>query len=87
MPIILIDNSDAEDKLSQSVGQIFDAMTSCPTHQVLTGGTPVTVTAQKVLVARPGSERWSQLLAFAAGGRSRIVKQTAVRTGTVIVTG
>ncbi|WEH16426.1 hypothetical protein [Streptomyces sp. VNUA24] len=40
-----------------------------------------------MLVARLGNEWWSQLLAIAAGGRSRIVMQTAVRTGTVIVTG
>ncbi|MEV5876986.1 hypothetical protein AB0L75_22645 [Streptomyces sp. NPDC052101] len=77
--------SDTEDKLSRSVGRIFEAMTSCPTYQVLTGGTPVTVTTQKVLVAQLGDERWSQLLTFTAGGRSSFVKQTAVRTGTVVV--
>ncbi|MEH0521175.1 MULTISPECIES: hypothetical protein [Streptomyces] len=77
--------SDTEDKLSRSVDRIFEAMTSCPTYQVLTGSTPVMVTTQKVLVARLGDEQWSQLLTFAAGGRSSTVKQTAVRTGTVVV--
>jgi hypothetical protein len=77
--------SDAEDKLSRSVGRIFEAMTSCPTYQVLTGSTAVGVTTRKVLVARLGDEQWSQLLTFTAGGRSSIVKQTAVRTGTVVV--
>jgi hypothetical protein len=77
--------SDAEGKLSRSVGRIFEAMTSCPTYQVVTGSTPVTVTSQKVLVAQLGAEQWSQLLTFAAGGRSSIVKQTAVRIGTVVV--
>ncbi|MDX2936388.1 hypothetical protein [Streptomyces ipomoeae] len=78
--------SDTEDKLSREVGRIFEAMTSCPTYQVLAGGTPVTVTTQKALVARRlGDEQWSQLLTFTAGGRSSIVKQTAVRTGTVVV--
>ncbi|MFE4538260.1 hypothetical protein ACFRKB_24815 [Streptomyces scopuliridis] len=77
--------SDAEDKLSRSVGRIFDAMTSCPTYQVLTGSTSVTVTTQKVTAARLGDERWSQLLTFSVGGRSSIVKETAVRTGTVVV--
>ncbi|MFB6847941.1 hypothetical protein ACFCXS_24240 [Streptomyces sp. NPDC056373] len=77
--------SDNEDKLSRSVDRIFEAMTSCPTYQVLTGSTPVTVTTQKALVARLGDEQWSQLLTFAAGGRSSSVKQTAVRTGTVVV--
>jgi hypothetical protein len=78
--------SDTEDKISRSVGRIFEAMTSCPTYQVLAGSTPVTVTTQKVLVAhRLGDEQWSQLLTFTAGWRSSIVKQTAVRTGTVVV--
>ncbi|MFG2489886.1 hypothetical protein ACGFSD_02230 [Streptomyces caniferus] len=77
--------SDAEDKLSRSVSRIFKAMTSCPTYQVVTGSTPVTVTTQKVLVAQLGDEQWSQLLTFASGGRSSIVKQTAVRIGTVVV--
>ncbi|MFG3662216.1 hypothetical protein [Streptomyces sp. NPDC047706] len=78
--------SNAEDKLSRSVDRIFEAMTSCPTYQVLAGSTPVTVTTQKVLVARRlGDEQWSQLLTFAAGGRSSVVKQTAVRTGMVLV--
>lgn len=77
--------SDAEDKLSRSVGRVFDAMTSCRTYQVLTGSTSVTVTTQKVLVVRLGDEQWSQLLTFSVGGRSSIVKQTAVRIGTVVV--
>ncbi|MFF4799749.1 hypothetical protein ACFY1U_15220 [Streptomyces sp. NPDC001351] len=77
--------SDAEGKLSRSVGRIFEAMTSCPTYQVLAGGTPVTVTTQKVLVARLGDEQWSQLLAYSVGGQRSVVKQTAVRTGNVLV--
>ncbi|WP_369173487.1 hypothetical protein AB5J49_38505 [Streptomyces sp. R28] len=52
---------------------------------LVTGSTPVTVTTQKVLVARLGDEQSSHLLTFVAGGRSIIVKQTAVRTGTVVV--
>ncbi|MFG2778228.1 hypothetical protein ACGFY7_10265 [Streptomyces prunicolor] len=77
--------SDTEAKLSKGVGRIFDAMTSCPNYQVLVGSTSVTVTAQKALAARLGDEQWSQLLTFSSGGRSSIVKQTAVRTGTVVV--
>ena len=57
----------------------------CPVYQVLAGSAPVMVTTQKVLVARLGDEQWNQLLIFSAGGRSSIVKQTAVRTGTVVV--
>lgn len=77
--------SDTEDKLSKGVGLIFDSMTSCPTYQVLVGSTPITVTTQKVPAPQMGNERWSQLLTFTAGGRSSVVKETAVRTGTVVV--
>lgn len=77
--------SDTEANLSTGVGQIFDAMTSCSAYQVLVGSTSVMVTAQKAPAARLGDEQWSQLLTFSSGGRSSIVKQTAVRTGTVVV--
>ncbi|WP_159040891.1 hypothetical protein [Streptomyces sp. FxanaA7] len=77
--------SDTGERLSEGVSRIFAALTSCPTYQVLVGATPVTVTAQKVPVPRLGDERWSQLLSFTAGGRSQVAKQTAVRTGTVVV--
>ncbi|WP_308299066.1 hypothetical protein [Streptomyces sp. GESEQ-35] len=77
--------SDTETRLSKGVARIFEAMNSCPTYQVLGGSTSVTVTAQKALAAQLGDEQWSQLLTFSSGGRSSIVKQTAVRTGTVVV--
>ena len=77
--------SDAEDKLSRSVGRIFEAMTSCATYEVLTGSTAVTVTTRKDLVDRLGDEQWGQLLTFTVGERSSVVKQTAVRIGTVVV--
>ncbi|MGW6599385.1 hypothetical protein [Streptomyces sp. NPDC055036] len=77
--------SGTEDKLSKGVGRIFDVMTSCPSYQVLVGSTPSMVRTQKVPAARMGDERWSLLLTFTAGGRSSVVKETAVRTGTVVV--
>ncbi|MFF5476707.1 hypothetical protein ACFY5C_05010 [Streptomyces sp. NPDC012935] len=77
--------SDTEERLSNGVGRISEAMTSCPTYQVFFGSTPVKVSTQKVTAARLGDERWSQLLTFTASGRSHLVKQTAVRTGTVVV--
>ncbi|MFJ4816632.1 hypothetical protein [Streptomyces sp. NPDC088801] len=77
--------SGTEDNLSKGVSRIFEAMTSCPAYQVLVGATPVTVTTQKLPAPKLGEERWSQLLTFIAGGRSSVVKQTAVRTGTVVV--
>jgi hypothetical protein len=76
--------SDTEDKLSQSVGRIFEAMTSCSSYRVLAGSTAVTVTAHEVPAPRLGDEQWGQLLTFTAGGRSQVVKQTAVRVGMVV---
>ncbi|MFE0255734.1 hypothetical protein [Streptomyces sp. NPDC059010] len=32
-----------------------------------------------------GDEQWSQLLTYSVGGQRRVVKQTAVRTGNVVV--
>ncbi|MGW5478516.1 hypothetical protein [Streptomyces sp. NPDC004008] len=72
-------------ELSSGVGRIFEAMTSCPSYQVLVGSTPVTVTTRKVPAPRLGDERWSLLLTFTSGGRGSIMKQTAVRTGTVVI--
>ncbi|MFG3295649.1 hypothetical protein ACGF3G_43505 [Streptomyces sp. NPDC048179] len=77
--------SGTEDNLSKGVGRVFEAMTSCPLYQVLVGATPVTVTTQRLPAPKLGEERWSQLLTFIAGGHSSVVKQTAVRTGTVVV--
>ncbi|AKA05133.1 hypothetical protein SAZ_23820 [Streptomyces noursei ZPM] len=77
--------SDTEDKLSKGVGRIFDAMVSCSMYQVLVGGTPIEVTAAKAAVTRIGDERWGQVLTFAVGGRSTVMKQAAVRTGKVLV--
>ncbi|WP_308297289.1 MULTISPECIES: hypothetical protein [unclassified Streptomyces] len=39
--------SDTEDKLSRSVGRIFDAMVSCPTYQVASGSTVINMGTQK----------------------------------------
>ncbi|WP_436840350.1 hypothetical protein [Streptomyces flavofungini] len=32
-----------------------------------------------------GDEQWSQLLTYSAGGQRSIVKQTAIRTGNILV--
>ncbi|WP_329028042.1 hypothetical protein [Streptomyces sp. NBC_00690] len=32
-----------------------------------------------------GDEQWSQLLTFTAGGQSSVLKQTAIRSGTLLV--
>ncbi|MFF7543360.1 hypothetical protein ACFZCU_06955 [Streptomyces canus] len=78
--------SDSAKKLSDGVARIFDAMTGCPTYQVVAGGTPVDVTSQKLPAPHDlGDEQWSQLLTFSTGGRSTVVKQTAVRDGSLLL--
>jgi hypothetical protein len=78
--------SDSASELSNGIGQIFDAMIGCPTYQVVAGGTPIDMASQKLPAPRGlGDEQWSQLLTFSTGGRSTVVKQTAIRAGNVLV--
>ncbi|MFC8868014.1 hypothetical protein ACFUAC_10220 [Streptomyces sp. NPDC057148] len=78
--------SDSVNKLSDGIGRIFDAMAGCPAYQVVSGGTPVDVTSQKLPAPTVGGdERWSLLLTFIAGGRSTVVKQTAIRDGNLLL--
>ncbi|MGW0222889.1 hypothetical protein [Streptomyces tendae] len=78
--------SDSVKKLSDGVGRIFDAMAGCPAYQVVSGGTPVDVTSQKLPAPTVGGdEQWSLLLTFIAGGRSTVVKQTAIRDGNLLL--
>ncbi|MGW9399259.1 hypothetical protein [Streptomyces sp. NPDC055642] len=78
--------SDSVKKLSDGIGRIFDAMTDCPTYQVVAGGTPVDVTSQELPAPHGlGDEQWSQLLTFSTGGRSTVVKQTAIRDDSLLL--
>ncbi|MET7737351.1 hypothetical protein ABZT02_39425 [Streptomyces sp. NPDC005402] len=78
--------SDSAKKLSDGVARIFDAMTGCPTYEVVAGGTPVDVASQKLPAPHNlGDEQWSQLLTFTTAGRSTVVKQTAVRDGSLLL--
>ncbi|MEU2466727.1 hypothetical protein ABZ580_21225 [Streptomyces sp. NPDC012486] len=78
--------SDSAAKLSHGIGRIFDAMTSCPTYQVLAGGTPMDMASQELPAPRGlGDEQWSQLLTFSTGDRSTVVKQTAIRAGSLLL--
>lgn len=77
--------SDTETKLSQGTRRIFEAMGSCPTYQVTDGSTPIEVTTQKTPVTKKGEERWGQLLTLTVAGRSSIIKQAAVRNGSILV--
>ncbi|MEU2901406.1 hypothetical protein ABZ771_00695 [Streptomyces globisporus] len=77
--------SDTAAKLSKGIGEIFDAMVSCPTYQVMSGNTVVTVGTQVTPAPDLGDEQWSQLLTYSIGGQRSVVKQTAIRIGNVLV--
>ncbi|MCY0935949.1 hypothetical protein OTB74_17365 [Streptomyces sp. H34-S4] len=77
--------SDTAPKLTDGTKRIFDAMTGCPVYQVVIGSKPVKISTQKLAAPALGDEAWSQLLTFTAGGQDSIVKQTAVRTGAVLL--
>ncbi|MER0445727.1 hypothetical protein ABR738_14350 [Streptomyces sp. Edi4] len=78
--------SDSAGKLSAGIDRIFDAMTDCPTYQVVAGGTAIDMASQKLTAPHQrGDEQWSQLLTFSTGGQSTVVKQTAVRDGSLLL--
>lgn len=77
--------SDTAQKLTDGTKRIFDAMTGCPVYQVVIGSRPVKITTQKLAAPALGDQAWSQLLTFTVGGQDSIVKQTAVRTGAVLL--
>ncbi|MEU6230849.1 hypothetical protein [Streptomyces sp. NPDC047042] len=77
--------SDTAAKLSTGTDRIFDTMASCPNYQVLAGGTLIDVHVQTTPTPRLGDEQWSQLLTYRIDGRRTVVKQTAVRAGTMLV--
>ncbi|WP_405388119.1 hypothetical protein OG596_09205 [Streptomyces sp. NBC_01102] len=78
--------SDSPTKLSDGIGRIFDAMTGCPTYQVVAGRTPLDMASQKLIPPHElGDEQWSQLLTFSTRERSTVVKQTAIRDGSLLL--
>ncbi|MCX5238964.1 hypothetical protein OG824_27555 [Streptomyces prunicolor] len=77
--------SDTAAKLSKGIGMVFDAMVSCPTYQVVSGSTVIDMGTTKASAPELGDEQWSQLLTYSAGGQRSVVKQTAIRTGKVLV--
>lgn len=60
-------------------------MLSCPSYQVASGSTVVDMGTEKTAAPDLGDDQWSQLLTFSAGGQRTVVKQTAIRTGNVLV--
>ncbi|MGW1234719.1 hypothetical protein [Streptomyces californicus] len=73
-------------ELSDGIGRIFEAMTDCPEYQVAAGDTPIDMSAQKLAPPRGlGDEQWSQLLTASTAGRSTVVKQTAIRAGSLLL--
>ncbi|WP_210593654.1 hypothetical protein [Streptomyces sp. GESEQ-35] len=77
--------SDRPTKLSKGIGNVFDAMLSCPSYQVASGSTVVDMGTAKSTAPDLGDDQWSQLLTFSAGGHRSVIKQTAIRTGNVLV--
>lgn len=77
--------SDSAAKLSKGIGTVFDAMLSCPTYQVVSGSTVIDMGTTKTNAPEMGDEQWSQLLTYSAGGQRSVVKQTAIRTGNILV--
>ncbi|MFC7908319.1 hypothetical protein [Streptomyces nigra] len=77
--------SDSASKLSTGIGKVFDAMLSCPSYQVASGSTVVDMGTEKSAAPDVGDEQWSQLLTFSAGGQRSVVKQTAIRSGDILV--
>ncbi|WP_318209466.1 MULTISPECIES: hypothetical protein [unclassified Streptomyces] len=77
--------SDTLDKLGPGTKTVFEAMTGCPLYRVVVGDTPIAVATQQLPAPALGDEAWSQLLTFTAGGRDTVMKQTAVRAGSVLV--
>ncbi|MFJ9327258.1 hypothetical protein ACIRPN_18205 [Streptomyces sp. NPDC101230] len=77
--------SDSATKLSNGIGKVFNAMVSCPSYQVASGSTVIDMDTQKTPAPDLGDEQWSQLLTYSAGGQRSVVKQTAIRTGNILV--
>ncbi|NNN37893.1 hypothetical protein HLK59_47785 [Streptomyces sp. S3(2020)] len=78
--------SDSPAKLSTGISKVFDAMLSCPSYQIASGSTVVDMRTEKSVAPDLGDEQWSQLLTFSASGQRSVVKQTAIRTGNILVT-
>ncbi|MFD3905670.1 hypothetical protein HXS80_05895 [Streptomyces sp. CB04723] len=77
--------SDSATKLSNGIGKVFNTMVSCPSYQVASGSTVIDMGTQKTAAPDLGDEQWSQLLTYSVGGQRSVVKQTAIRTGSILV--
>ncbi|OKJ72274.1 hypothetical protein [Streptomyces sp. CB02460] len=77
--------SDSATKLSNGIGKVFNAMVSCPSYRVISGSTIIDMGTQKTAVPDIGDEQWSQLITYSADGQRSVVKQTAIRSGNILV--
>ncbi|MFK0120094.1 hypothetical protein [Streptomyces sp. NPDC090994] len=77
--------SDTAAALSADTSRIFDAMTGCPTYEVLVGGTAIDVSTRELAAPQLGDEQWSLLMTFTAGGHDTVLKQTAIRQDQVLL--
>ncbi|WP_319368219.1 hypothetical protein [Streptomyces scabiei] len=77
--------SDTAAKLSEGIGEIFDAMVSCPSYRLVSGSTVIDVDSQRTVTPDLGDEQWSQLITYSVGGQRSVVRQTAILTDNVLV--
>ncbi|MBT2675982.1 hypothetical protein J7E95_35385 [Streptomyces sp. ISL-14] len=77
--------SDTPWTLSRGVEEISDAMVSCPAYQLVSGSKVIDMSTQRTAAPTLGDEQWSQLLSYSVDGQRSVVKQTAIRTGNVLV--
>ncbi|WP_334484365.1 hypothetical protein [Streptomyces sp. B21-097] len=52
----------------------------------MSGSSVINVGTRVTAAPDLGDERWSQLLTYSIGGQRSVVKQTAIRTGDVLIT-
>ncbi|MCX4447090.1 hypothetical protein [Streptomyces sp. NBC_01789] len=77
--------SDSATKLSNGIGKVFNAMVSWSSYRVMSGSTVISMGTKETAAPDLGDELWSQLLTYSAGGQRSVVKQTAIRSGNVLV--
>lgn len=78
-------HSDTAAKLSEGIGEIFDAMVSCPSYRLVSGSTVIDVDSQRAVAPHLGDEQWSQLITYSVGGQRSVVRQSAILTNNVLV--
>ncbi|WP_327258277.1 hypothetical protein [Streptomyces sp. NBC_01244] len=78
--------SDTPAKLAQSTKALFDAYASCPSFNLNSGTTPVKIEIKKETPPKGlGDEQYAQTMTVVTGSSTTVLRQTAVRAGTIMV--